>query len=286
MRKLPQPSFDFSTSKAECLKGVSDIVLHDKYNTQLTPCDDLETDYHQKAEAEELFSLPRVPHREGRDAVVYRTLTKSELMKLYSNYFVPESKDARRLYDQLKVTANGKCPFCGDIGHVRTLDHYLPKANFPVYSVLPGNLVPCCRDCNSEKLNSFSTTKGGQTLHPYFDLDKYFQEKWVCAKVIPSSPPTIEFYPCPPEEWQVHECTRVVAHFEEYGLAERFGTEAGADVPDVIIERKTSLSFMTPDEYSSHLREKSQNLAAPINNWRRVMFDALASDDWFCSHQF
>ncbi|TPJ42888.1 HNH endonuclease signature motif containing protein [Mesorhizobium sp. B2-7-1] len=59
------------------------------------------------------------------------------------------------------------CPFCGGLGHTWTLDHYLPKANFPAYSVNPSNLVPCCRDCNSGKNASFGAELHEQTLHPY-----------------------------------------------------------------------------------------------------------------------
>lgn len=286
VRKLPEPRFQFAVSKSECLKGVSDPGLHARYKADLRPCKKLEDEYITKARNEELFSLPRVPRERNDDSVVLGTLTKQELTKLYTDYFVPEKKAARRLYDQLKVTANGKCPLCGDIGHVRSLDHYLPKANFPVYSVLPGNLVPCCRDCNTGKLNSFSLTKDGQSLHPYFDCDKYFQEKWICADIVRSIPPTVAFYSCPPGEWQAWERGRVNSHFKEYDLAKRFGTEAAADIPEIVNERRTSLKYMTANQFSSHLLEKSQNSSLPVNNWRRVMFDAMAKDNWFCEQRF
>jgi hypothetical protein len=167
---------------------------------------------------------------------------------------------------------------------VRTLDHYVPKANFPLYSLMPGNLIPCCRDCNSEKLNAFSATLDGQTLHPYFDDPKFFNEQWVAARVIASTPPVIEYYVSPPAHWSPAERNRVAAHFTEYGLAERFGVEAGADLPETIDTRRTTLHGFSPKEYSDYLREKSENMNLPVNNWRRVMFSSLAHDKWFCTH--
>lgn len=286
MRKLPVPNIDFSTLLNTCIAGVGRVAMGQKYRDNFLSCADIEEDFTEKANTEELFTLPRTNAGRGDDPVVHGVLRKSELTKLYTNYLVPKEKPARRIYEQLKVTTNGKCPFCGDIGHVFTLDHFLPKANFPLYSVLPANLVPCCRDCNSDKLNSFSETREEQTLHPYFDSDQYFVQKWVNARVIPSSPPILEFFPDPPLVWHEHEKQRVKAHFEEYSLAARFGVEAGADLPETIHTRKTSLSAFSPDEFSEYLREKSDNIGLPINNWRRVMYAALANDKWFCAEVF
>ena len=76
----------------------------------------------------------------------------------------------------------------------------------------------------------------------------------------------------------------MAAHFREYDLAERFGVEAGADLAETIDTRRTTLHGFSPLEYSDYLREKSENMSLPVNNWRRVMFSSLANDNWFCAH--
>ena len=286
MKKIPLPNFDFDLSLNTCIQGVGSAVQVGRYNANLFPCGATETDYTTKARQGDLFTFPSTPHVRGQDPVVHGTLVKSELTKLYTDYFVPADKPARALYEKLKVTANGKCPFCGGIGHVRTLDHYMPKANFPLFSVLPGNLVPCCRDCNTEKLNSFANTKGEQPLHPYYDNDKYFNEQWVFADVIETDPPSLHFYAAPPVGWAADEQERVQTHFREYGLGEKFGTEAAADLPESIQTRRTTLRNATPDEFSDYLMEKSATLDFPTNNWRRVMFASLSASAWFCSNPF
>ena len=285
MRRLPAPTINFCTALTEATNGIGSAVAQANFRAQITnpTAIAIEAAFRASAQAATLYNFPRIASGAG-DPVVHGNLRKSDLTKLYTQYFVPKEKPARRLYDQLKITANGKCPLCGDIGHVRTLDHYVPKANFPLYSVMPGNLIPCCRDCNSEKLDAFSATLDGQTLHPYFDDAKFFNEQWVAARVIAGAPPVIEYYVSPPAHWSLAERNRVAAHFREYGLAERFGVEAGADLPETIDTRRTTLHGLSPLEYSDYLREKSENMSLPVNNWRRVMFSSLANDNWFCTH--
>lgn len=62
------------------------------------------------------------------------------------------------------------CPSCGEDGTPRTLDHYLPKNNFPEFSIHLKNLVPMCDICQGEKLEDFLDANGERIfLHPYFD---------------------------------------------------------------------------------------------------------------------
>lgn len=60
------------------------------------------------------------------------------------------------------------CPMCGGFGN-GTLDHYLPKDDFPEFSFFSMNLVPAC-NCNSLR---GTTVKGDvspeRAIHPYFD---------------------------------------------------------------------------------------------------------------------
>jgi hypothetical protein len=284
MKKIDPPNVTFATAVEEVISGIGAPADRAVHEVAFADPASLEASYVQCAVLAELYAVPRVA-AEG-DPYVYGALRKSHLTKMYTQYFVPEAKPARRIYELIKVAANGKCPLCGGVGQVRTLDHYLPKANFPLYSILPANLVPCCRDCNSDKLNSFAAEKGGQTLHPYFDNEMYFNEQWIHAEVIQTFPPVVQYSVVPPEHWSEIEKARVVSHFVEYRLADKFSIEAAADLPETIHTRKTTLREFTPAEFSSYLSERSSVTTVPMNNWRRVMFAALADNWWFCSQQF
>jgi hypothetical protein len=286
MRKLSVPTVNFDQSFDECISGIGSAATRQRYEDNLAIRTPIEQNYSGLATAGNLFSLPRYPSGPGLNPEIHGVLTSSELKKLYNQYLVPKEKPGRSVYEKLKVTANGKCPFCGDIGHVATLDHFLPKANFPLYSILPGNLVPCCRDCNSEKLNSYASTKGEQVLHPYFDGNHFFDTRWVAAEVIEGDLPVVQFYVAPPAGWSSIDTQRIAAHFIEYDLAKKFGREAAADIPETVHMRRTALRELSPADFSSYLLERSVNLHSPVNNWRRVMFEALAQSNWFCNQAF
>lgn len=43
------------------------------------------------------------------------------------------------------------CACDGSMNHGRTIEHYFPKAIYPVLSVHPSNLIPVCDKCNNDK---------------------------------------------------------------------------------------------------------------------------------------
>ncbi|KWO50060.1 hypothetical protein WT98_17165 [Burkholderia territorii] len=60
------------------------------------------------------------------------------------------------------------CPMCGSM-HRGTLDHLLPKQDYPAFSVFSLNLIPACK-CNSKRgRNVRGAAAGERVLHPYFD---------------------------------------------------------------------------------------------------------------------
>ncbi|TGA97710.1 hypothetical protein E4665_11460 [Sporolactobacillus shoreae] len=72
-------------------------------------------------------------------------------MKVYTQKMVPKSQLGRPYYDLfLSLPPNEKCPYCGQ-KKVSTLDHFLPKSVYTPLIVTPTNLVPSCKDCNTEK---------------------------------------------------------------------------------------------------------------------------------------
>ena len=54
---------------------------------------------------------------------------------------------------------------CGGTS-VTTLEHVLPKADYPEFAVLSFNLVPCCDGCQRRRSNK---GKNQAFIHPYFD---------------------------------------------------------------------------------------------------------------------
>lgn len=280
MRQLPLPPHVATDVFASCVAEVSDSAASQNYFANQHHIEKAFTDYHSASATASWCSLPRAFWGKPQ-AIVVGSLTKEQLTDLYTNYMVATAGAARNAYDDIMVAADGKCPFCGGIGQVHTLDHYLPKAIFPLFSVLPANLIPCCRDCNSGKGSSFGTQVGEQSLHPYVDDVKFFQERWIVALVERTTPLTLHFQCSPPQHWSAVDRARASSHFTDYKLAKRFRIQAGAELAKVVDSRKGSLRSLSPQDFRANLTEGANSAGYDLNGWNRTMYDALANTSWF-----
>jgi len=79
-----------------------------------------------------------------------------------------------RLKAQIKARQadllRAECQYCG-VGPPKTFDHYLPKSDYPEFSVYSHNLILCCGDCNQKRGKSWRNKLGQRVhVHLYFDL--------------------------------------------------------------------------------------------------------------------
>lgn len=101
--------------------------------------------------------------------------------------------------ESLRKSSPQVCPMCGGF-HPTTLDHYLPKTNYPAWAIYSKNLIPAC-NCNIVRGEVVKSDMNplGRILHPYFDdclNDRiittditYCQNfKWLKARVISVNP--------------------------------------------------------------------------------------------------
>ena len=281
MRKLDAPSNSPIDVYDICCAAVSGTALQRTYETNRPIILGAIALFSAATATASWANLPRVP-RGSPNLVIAGSLTKKNLIDLYDAYMVGASGASRKVYDDILVAAGGQCPFCGGLGQVCTLDHYLPKANFPLYSVLPLNLVPCCRDCNTGKNASFSTVDHQQTLHPYLDNDKYFLERWVSAEVQRTNPVVMTFKCTPSPEWSSDDKSRVNQHFTNYRFARRYSIQAGAELSRLLDLRSNSLRTLSPEAFKAYLLENANSKDFDLNGWSRTMYSALAETDWFC----
>ncbi|WP_168118515.1 HNH endonuclease [Paenibacillus sp. HB172176] len=80
-----------------------------------------------------------------------------------------EGEIVAKIINIQSIQHKNKCPYCG-IDRPRTIDHYLPKSDFPEFSVFPLNLVPCCQYCNGKKGDRWINESGKRIfLNLYYD---------------------------------------------------------------------------------------------------------------------
>lgn len=100
---------------------------------------------------------------------VYMTeIEKKDILKLYKNKFAKQGEIGRKYYDAIWGNGGSVCPMCG-VGKRKNLDHFLPQSIYPLLCVTPINLVPICRDCNTDKSTYFNKDYYKIPFNPYFE---------------------------------------------------------------------------------------------------------------------
>ena len=284
MLKLSEPGYSFLQTMEKCREGITgNVKLVQKINSEIGLLKACADSYAESAPLEELYTLQPTRNCGNSDPLVIGCLRKSELLKLYSTYFVKSGKPGRKIYNSLLASANEQCPFCGGIGRPRNLDHYLPRTHYPQFSVLPLNLVPSCRDCNMDgKGASFAAKKGEQVIHPYLDHDRYFNEQWVFARYIAgigAEPGVIEYFVSPPEHWDDAQKKRVEKHFNDFDLGLRFSKDAGPRLVIFLAQIQTLTRIRIElDVAKKIILQPVIDYAAFPNHWERVMCLALMNE--------
>ncbi|WNI16214.1 HNH endonuclease [Actinacidiphila sp. ITFR-21] len=206
---------------------------------------------------------------------------RDELTKNYTQRMARKGTPGKDEYDKIKsATPFGRCPLCGH-RDVETIDHQLPKKAYPLLAVVPANLVPACRSCNTVKGESEPKIAEDQTLHPYFD--DIGKEQWLFATVHEVAPAFLEFFIVPPPAWDNVLTKRALGHFHKFGLASLYGSQAAQEMSGLrhILKRKV------PSTVGEYLRDEAMGLAeASPNLWRTAMYQALAENSWYVDGGF
>jgi hypothetical protein len=234
-------------------------------------------DYDEKAASARLF--------QAAIHDVVGVVSGTEMVQVYKGRMVPKNSTGRAIYNRiLGSPVNQRCPLCG-IGTVSTLDHYLPKSEFPVFSVTPNNLVPACTWCQTEKLEYYPQTRGGQILHPYFD--DFDSDEWLVADVVVGSPAGFRFYASPPKHWSAAKRARTSTHLKQLNLPFLFSSNAGSRLSEIRSRLASLLLKGGKDVVRNHLQEELASIEVEHrNSWVAAMYRAAAKSDWFCEGGF
>ena len=278
MRKIEKPELDPVEVFSVCISKVRNPGLKQRLKSCTNVVKVASIEFDKKASDTTLHTTVRSQGYIGN-------VTAEEMVKVYTDRMVGQKAPGREFYDKLiSAPAHGRCPLCGQ-RIVTTLDHHLPKAEYPALAVCPYNLVPSCFDCNFGKLTSIPQTSEQETLHPYYDdVEGYV---WLKCRVIEVSPPALSFYAEPPPEWDGILSSRIIYHFNTLKLGELYGSHAAEELCN--IHRAIELVFDAGGKPSvaEYLEGEAQSRAANFkNSWQTAMYAGLASSDWFCAGGF
>lgn len=278
MRKINKPALTAAVVYPDCLITVRNSELRGRLERCQTLINDAETEFEAKITKGQIYTI-------ARETVVNGNVTYMELKNVYTAQMVRKPQ-GRIYYDRLLMAApNGLCPLCAH-RDATTLDHYLPKSKYPRLSIVPVNLIPSCKDCNTGKLADYPTTPDNETLHPYYDNIE--NVLWLNAIVNKTTPVSLSFNVKPPASWDALLTSRVTTHLDCFKLNILYATQSA--------RRLSGMKYNLDKIHSSGAAqagikryladEAASNAAINLNSWETAMFRALSEDDWFCSTGF
>lgn len=275
MIKLNESRINQSDIYSKCVEGVNSQVDKNLLNTFTSDIQSKSDLYRHKALINQLHTLTR-------DHFINGINLKFFLNDLYTEQMSKETGSARKYYNYIKSQAL----LCANCFHQKptTLDHYLPKAKYPFFSVSPVNLIPCCRDCNTSKGQYDSDLYEEQLINAYFDKDIFFNDIWLEAeiKIGDENVPFVVYKVTPPFSWHDNDKKRVLRHFERFKLNELYSAQANVE----LFSNKNVFNdyINSNDGLKSNLEKEAINLSSTIpNTWKAALYRALSKSFWFCN---
>jgi hypothetical protein len=228
-----------------------------------------------------------VPNVETLNSIKLNKAQKEALIDGYDGRSVKVKRRLSKMIDSLPSADADLCPYCS-LDTNPELDHFLPKASFPEFSLYGRNLVPICTPCNRKKRDAIKEkgTNARLFLHPCAEPSqnarvleaelRYSSQKFV-----------INYYIDDAGVLSTDERALVERHFARLGLNERFvrransfmaSFKAGVQGHSVATVRNTLNSKISDAE-----------IGEPPNGWRPALCRALAiqAEDtlrWLTSH--
>ncbi len=102
--------------------------------------------------------------------ITFSDIQAADKTKFINLYKSPTGTIENDIIDQIDDHNLSFCPFCSGMGVPDTLDHFLPKDDYPEYSIFSKNLIPACDSCNRAKSTKTVDDNGEKMFfHPYYD---------------------------------------------------------------------------------------------------------------------
>ncbi|CAJ8268761.1 Uncharacterised protein [Burkholderia pseudomallei] len=211
---------------------------------------------------------------------------KEAMQHAYTVETQPMTSLREELLDRIIVA---RCPFCG-ISESSTLDHYLPKEQYPEFAIFPKNLVPSCAVCNTRKSTRIleAGTDVRMFLHPCYDTVPDAAFLTVRTR-IEADALILSYRLTRPEGMSVRTFRHLRSHFTELALADRYrrmGLEhLGGQYPALRRAYGVAENAGRAIAKLIEVAEDFEEVEGP-NYWLAKLYRALAANADFCDGGF
>lgn len=173
-----------------------------------------------------------------------------------------------------------KCPYCG-IDKPRTIDHYLPKNDFPEFSVLPINLIPCCGHCNSKKNDRWLNHGQRMFINFYYDILPPIKFLYADINFDARSIPIVTFRLVNDGSINSAIFDLIMSHYSHLGLLAEYAEIVDEEL-DNIRDKIIHDTAFNANDYLSSLQVDLASMIRKygVNYWKAALYDAIISNPY------
>lgn len=203
---------------------------------------------------------------------------RRNLIGCYKNETASSKYVKGKIFSTQPHTLKDLCPYCM-LDRPRTLDHYIPKDEFPEYAMFVKNLVPCCYDCNNIKDELWRTNTARQFIHFYNDniLDRQFLHSELLFNAIGIAP-IIRHFLRRPVGMSINNFRIASAHFTNLDLLNAYDGRLNNSLSSEIETLGTYISAGLQDQIIIdilHGRFISLSTSHGVNYYNAVLYQTL-----------
>lgn len=209
---------------------------------------------------------------------------KEDLLHCYTGATASLNNLVRNIRETQPLHIRGTCQYCG-INSDNSIDHYLPKGQYPDFCVYVLNLLPCCESCNSFKweywINNQTNNRGIINLY----LDNLPIVQFLFLNIgynnnVPNATFSISnVNAIPPQLYSIIE-----THFERLNLLERYKLSFHSIYHQTYKSFKNNATFLNnPNLVRDLLEHDANQLLADFgaNYWKGIIKLTLSTDQTF-----
>lgn len=217
---------------------------------------------------------------EGMPKKVLTSGEKDDFLRLYRYSDV----SYQNLVEELSKDENGHiypyCPLC-DIGEYHSLDHILPKGEFPVLCDHPRNLIRCCTTCNGYKSEIWLEEGKRKYLDLYIDEVPNVQMLFVTLG-LDEDVATYKYFVSDVNNPNADLYRMYKNTFEKLHLEERYLIQSDEEISNIIDDLKPIIEEFAPtdEQLIKQIRSSavSQQKRHGVNYWRSILKLAICND--------
>lgn len=169
-----------------------------------------------------------------------------------------------------------KCPYCL-VRYPDTWDHYMPKSNYPEFSVFSGNLLRVCDTCNRKKSNGLVEVKK-ETIHTYFDILPDEDLLKCEVKVSHNGIPITNFFINNPNKLEV--VNNLTNHFNAFELNDLYKSESSSYISIRLQELANNYTNgISKEKFIEEIRRKHNSIPLKwgYNNWETAVLKGMGN---------